>query len=224
MQNKTKKFSFLFLFGLWLTVVQAQTVKDIDGNVYKTVTIGTQTWMAENMKTTKFNDGSAVPLVTDNNSWYNNSKPGYCWYNNDEANNKVTYGALYNWYAVKTGKLCPAGWSVPGDSEWKTLSSFLGGDLTAGGKMKEAESEHWSAVNVGATNKSGFTALPAGYRSQKGTPFSGVGDYSYWWSKDTDSIGVQSWGIMYGDSLLEMSRHDKNLGISVRCIKQLKGK
>jgi len=218
MRHKKIKLSFLVLFGLGLTTLQAQMVKDIDGNIYRTVTIGTQTWMAENLKTTKFNDGSAIPLVTDNTSWYNISKPGYCWYNNDEANYKVTYGALYNWHTINTGKLCLTGWHVPNDSEWHTLASYLGGDKIAGGKLKEADSEHWSAIDVGATNKSGFTALPGGYRGPKGEPFNGIGDYGYWWSIDTDSIGARNWGINYSDSSVEMSRCSKTLGISVRCV------
>ena len=112
------------------------TVTDIDGNVYHTVTIGTQTWMVENLKTTKYNDGTAIPLVTDSTAWLNLTTPGYCWYNNDAATYKNTYGALYNWFTVNTSKLAPSGWHVPTDAEWTTLITYLGGETVAGGQMK----------------------------------------------------------------------------------------
>jgi len=109
------------------------TVTDIDGNVYHIVAIGTQVWMAENLKTTKYNDGTFIPLVTDSTAWGNLSTPGYCWYNNDAATYKNTYGALYNWFTVNTGKLSPKGWHIPSDTEWETLITYLGGESLAGG-------------------------------------------------------------------------------------------
>ena len=114
----------------------ATTVSDADGYVYHTVTIGAQVWMVENLKTTKYNDGTAIPLVTDSTAWAILTIPGYCWYNNDAVTYKATYGALYNWYAVNTGKLAPKGWHVPADAEWTKLITFLGGEDVAGGKMK----------------------------------------------------------------------------------------
>ena len=119
--------------GLSNVVTATPNVVDIDGNVYHTVTIGTQVWMVENLKTTKYNDGTAIPLVTDNTAWGALTTPGYCWYNNDSATYKNTYGALYNWYAVNTGKLAPTGWHVPTDSEWTVLTTYLGGQSVAGG-------------------------------------------------------------------------------------------
>ena len=133
------------------------TATDIDGNVYHTVTIGTQIWMVENLKTTRYNDGSPIPFVTDSSSWSNLTTPGYCWYNNDTTN-KNTYGALYNWFAVNTGKLAPTGWHVPTDDEWTTLTTYLGGESIAGGKLKETGTTHWRTPNAGATNEIGFTA------------------------------------------------------------------
>ena len=118
-------------------------VTDDDGNVYHSVTIGTQVWMVENLKTTKYNDGTSIPLVTDATDWHNLLTPGYCWNNNDEATYKATYGALYNWYTVNTGNLCPTGWHVPGDAEWTTLTTYLGGEDVAGGKLKEVGITHW---------------------------------------------------------------------------------
>ncbi len=145
-----------------------ETVFDIDGNVYHTVTIGTQVWMIENLKTTKYNDGTIIPLETDQAAWYNLNAPGYCWYNNDENANKDVYGALYNWHALNTGKLCPVGWHVPSDEEWTILIDYLGDEQVAGGKMKESGTTHWASPNTGATNSSGFTGLPAGFRGASG--------------------------------------------------------
>ena len=114
------------------------TVTDIDGNVYHTVKIGTQTWMVENLKTTKYKDGSVIPLVTDNSAWYNSLTPAYCWYNNDATSHKDTYGALYNWYAVSTGKLAPDGWHVPTNSEWTILENYVSANLGTSGSVVKA--------------------------------------------------------------------------------------
>jgi hypothetical protein len=109
-------------------------IKDIDGNEYGIVTIGNQIWMAENLRTTKFNDGTPIPLVTNHEAWYKLNSPGYCWYDNDEKKYRDVYGALYNWYAVNTGKLCPKGWHVPSDAEWTELITFLGGEMPQAAK------------------------------------------------------------------------------------------
>jgi uncharacterized protein (TIGR02145 family) len=139
-----------------------EVVTDIDGNVYNTVTIGDQVWMAENLKTTKLNDGTSISNAIDNIAWASLSTPGYCWFINNRATYEI-YGALYNWYAVYTDKLCPTGWHVPSNSEWTTLTDHLGGAEVAGGKLKESGSSHWASPNTGATNVTGFTALPGGY-------------------------------------------------------------
>jgi uncharacterized protein (TIGR02145 family) len=144
-------------------------VKDQDGNAYKTVNIGNQVWMAENLRTTKFNDNKTIPLVKDSTAWSNLITPGYCCYDNDAETYLSLYGALYNWYAVNTGKLCPEGWHVPSDEEWITLRTYLGGEELAGGKMKESGISHWQSPNAGATNQSGFTAIPGGVRGIVGT-------------------------------------------------------
>ena len=146
---------------------RSSSIKDIEGNVYKTIAIGKQVWMTENLKTTKFNDGTSIPMVTENEAWIKLTTPAYSWYNNDSTANKNTYGALYNWYTVKTNKLCPAGWHVPTDAEWVALITYLEGFTVAGGKMKEKGIEHWKSPNEGATNETGFTALPGGYRSRQ---------------------------------------------------------
>lgn len=163
-------------------------VTDIDGNIYHTVQIGTQIWMVENLKTTKFNDGTTIPLVTDNIAWSKLTTPAYCWNKNIE-NNKDTYGALYNWYAVNTGKLCPKGWHVPTDNDWTILANYLGGETydnkniesKTGGKLKESGTIHWSSPNEGATNETGFTGLPGGSRAYYKGDFNEIGTMGDWW-------------------------------------------
>jgi uncharacterized protein (TIGR02145 family) len=192
---------------------------DIDGNVYHTVVIGSQEWMVENLKTTKYNDGTAIPLVTDGTEWNNLTTPGYCWYNNDAATYKNTYGALYNWYSVNMGKLAPTGWHVPTDSDWSTLGTYLGGDAVAGGKLKEVGTTHWNSPNTGATNETGFSALPGG--SCGGGNFVNVGIFGNWWSATENGAS-----IAYSRSLSCSSftlgywwNYNKNCGFSVRCVR-----
>jgi len=193
------------------------TVSDIDGNSYKTIQIGTQTWMAENLKTTKYKDGSAIPDVTDNTAWGSLTTPGYCWYNNDAALYQNVYGALYNWYAVSTGKLCPAGWHVPYDPEWTTLTTFLGGGSVAGGKLKETGITHWATS--AATNESGFTALPGSYRDFSGQ-FNYIGSYGYYWSS-TENPPDYAWGrlLFHNNTIITRGDAREKLGMAVRCLK-----
>lgn len=197
------------------------TISDIEGNIYHIVTIGAQVWMAENLKTTKYSDATSIPLVTDNSAWNNLTTPGYCWYKNDEATYKNTYGALYNWYTVNTGNLCPTGWHVPTDAEWTTLTTYLGGESVAGGKLKETGTAHWHSPNTGATNESGFTALPGGIRYNTGT-FNLIGDWGGWWSS-TEYDAYNAWDrslyLSYGNVLRYSSGHNKNIGVSVRCLR-----
>jgi uncharacterized protein (TIGR02145 family) len=194
-------------------------VNDIDGNAYNKVTIGVQVWMAENLKTTKYNDNTSIPLVTDNAAWVALTTSGYCWYNNDAATYKATYGALYNWYTVNTGKLCPTGWHVPEDAEWTTLITYLGGKLVAGGKLKETGTTHWSSPNTGATNETGFTALPGGNRYFNGTYYS-IGGYGGWWGSTEDSTTYAWSRFMSCDSTsVGRSYGSKRGGFSVRCVK-----
>lgn len=172
------------------------TISDVDGKTYKTVLIGTQTWMAENLKTTKYNDGTSIVYPgVDNSAWENNTNGAYAWYNNDETRFKAAYGALYNWYAVNTGKLCPAGWHVPTDNDWKSLEMNIGltqeqADAEAqrgspnGGKMKETGTFHWFPSRLTTnttTNESGFTALPGGQRAYDAL-FYEIGYLGSWWS------------------------------------------
>jgi uncharacterized protein (TIGR02145 family) len=160
---------------------ESSIIKDGDGNVYTSVTIGNQVWLKQNLKTTKFNDGTAIPLVTGNTEWNDLSTPGYCWYNNDEATYKSDYGALYNWYAVGTGKLCPKGWRAPTNDDMDDLLVLLGDYQTAGGKLKEEGTTHWNSPNEGATDDYGFSFLPGGYRNYTGT-FAEIRITGGWWN------------------------------------------
>jgi len=195
------------------------SVTDADGNTYKTIKINSQLWMAENLKTTKYNDGTVIPLVTDNTAWSLLTTPGYCWYGNDGAAYGSTYGALYNFYTANTGKLCPSGWHVPSDAEWTSLSTYLGGEDVAGGKMKETGTTHWYSPNSGATNESGFSGLPGGYRLANGT-FASVGSHGNWWSLTEGSVtGPWHRGLFYFDDNLWRIEYPKILGFSIRCVR-----
>ncbi len=196
------------------------TVTDADGNVYHTVTIGTQTWLTEDLKTTHYNDASKTPItnVTDNSAWGGLTTPAFCWYNNDFTN-KANYGALYNWYAASDSRLCPTGWHVPTDAEWSALITFLGGDSIAGGKLKESGTAHWVSPNTGADNSTGFTALPAGSHYTNGL-FYLNSKYGWWWST-TGSLASEAWHecLKYNTAAVSRISGSKKLGFSVRCIK-----
>jgi uncharacterized protein (TIGR02145 family) len=199
------------------------TMTDQDGNTYKTVTIGTQTWMAENLRTTKYNDGTAIPNITDADEWKREilSKGAYCNYDNTTSTDTIaTYGRLYNYYAVSTGKLAPKGWHVPTDAEWTQLTDYLGGKSVAGGKLKETGTTHWHSPNEGATNETGFTALPGGLRYGSGA-FSVFGIQGYWLSatEDGDSFAWQRRMDFTAGDVDRGSNGGKVFGVSVRCVK-----
>jgi|WetSurMetagenome_2_1015567.scaffolds.fasta_scaffold06150_2 uncharacterized protein (TIGR02145 family) len=204
----------------------SDTVTDIDGNVYKTITIDTMVWMSENLKTTRFNDGTDIPLVTDNSEWINLATPGYCWYNNDELTNKNIYGALYNWFAVSTGKLCPQGWHVPGSTEWLVLRDNWGGWQFGGGPHKalgtiEAKDGLWHSPNEGATNESGFNAIPAGSRFYLDGTYYSMGEISIFWTsddEDTQDLGLYT-GFVWRNTAFTWTIREKQQGMSIRCIK-----
>jgi uncharacterized protein (TIGR02145 family) len=199
-------------------VKDGPTVNDIDGNVYHTITIGTQVWMMENLKTTKYNDGTPIPLVSDSSVWAALTTPGYCWYNNDAAANKATYGAMYNWYAVGTGKLAPTGWHVPTDDDWSTLTTYLGGESIAGGKLKESGKANW--VDDNADNCVGFTALPGGYRTDNGMFLNQTSNGFWWTSTEYDWSAGWYRSMFYGDTkTVRDYLFFKVSGFSVRCVK-----
>ena len=220
----------------------SSTVTDIDGNVYHTVKIGTQVWMVENLKTTHYNDGTAIPLVTDDKTWGSLTTPGYCWYKNDAAKYKNMNGALYNWYAVNTGKLAPTGWHVPTDTEWTTLQNYLiaNGYNYDGSTSKNkfakslADTTNWTpdpdtysgtiGDDLSKNNSTGFSALPGGDHWLHG--FGDAGDAGYWWSS-TESCTFLGWHrnlawcrhLCYSRSNLYRDNYLKINGYSVRCVR-----
>lgn len=212
------------------TESREETLTDIDGNTYQTVKIGSQWWMAENLRVTRYRNGDPIPNVTDNTDWANLTTGAYCNYDNNESN-VATYGRLYNWYAVDDSRsIAPAGWHVPTDEEWKELEMFLGmsrseaddwGDrgTDEGGRLKEIGTAHWNGPNTGATNESGFSALPGGYRSYDGS-FNYLGKGAYFWSSTQDNSGnAWSRGLSYDYSVVYRLNYYKQDGFSVRLIR-----
>jgi uncharacterized protein (TIGR02145 family) len=221
---------------IFTTTVAPPTVTDIDGNVYNMITIGPQVWMQENLKTKRYNDGTSIPNVTGNSAWVGLTTPGYCWYNNDEATYKNTYGALYNFYTVQTGKLCPTGWDVPSKDDWTVLITFLGGannPSIARNKLMETGTIHWKSNSTG-TNSSGFTATPGGYRSMEKIinegAFSQIGTNANWWTSTIIDklyspqvvyyIELTNTFDMVREGFTSSSYNQRNMGLSVRCIKK----
>jgi uncharacterized protein (TIGR02145 family) len=193
-------------------------VADIDGNIYETIMLGNQVWMAENLRTTRLNDGSEIRLITKNQEWYNNSAPAFSWYNNDSSMFKVPYGALYNGYVAANEKICPAGWRVPDKDDWKQLIQSFGDTIDAGGRLK-VEGSQWHFPNMGGDNSSGFTALPAGMRYFEGT-YSSLSYFTAYWSTtgpDTTSLSFMS--LSYLDAKATFGVKSKRHGFSIRCIR-----
>lgn len=207
-----------FVFKAGLAPICA-TISDIDGNVYQAITIGTQVWMAENLKVTHYRNGDPVPEIADGSAWAVLTTGAYCNYSNNPAN-VDTYGRLYNWYAVSDFRnIAPAGWHVPTDAEWQLLIEYLGGGAVAGGKMKEAGTTHWADPNSGATNQSGFSALPGGIRLSLGyygsIRFHGL----FWSSTGYDSENAWSLELAYDFPNAIPEFDPKSVGFSVRCVK-----
>jgi uncharacterized protein (TIGR02145 family) len=194
-----------------------EKVTDIDGNVYKTVKIGNQEWFAENLKTTKYNNGIPIPNVTSNSDWGILTSGAYAWYENNQATYKDTYGALYNWYAVNTGNLCPTGWRVPTDAEWTALTDYVGGASLAGTKLKATSG--WEYGGNG-TDDFGFSARPASSRSAYFGTFGILGFDGYWWSSTGDD-GTYAWYRLMRSNNGDVLRSylSKKNGFSVRCLR-----
>lgn len=217
---ETRKYVtfLLILIGIKLHC-SGQMIKDIEGNTYLTISIGKQVWMAENLKTTKFNDGSSIANVREIEQWKTIEKPGYCWLNNDESNRSV-YGALYNWFAVSSKKLCPTGWHVPTATEWDLMITSLGDPEYAGDKLKEKGDGHWKNGLSTATNEYDFTALPGGMRFEYGNFPLFANNYGVWWTA-TEFDKFQAWnrGLFFQSSKTFKGHEGKRNGFSVRCIK-----
>jgi uncharacterized protein (TIGR02145 family) len=203
-------------------------VTDIEGNVYQTVKIGNQVWMAENLKTTKYNDQAAIPNVIENNEWIALTTDAFCWAQNNEATFKPLYGALYNWYAVETGKLCPTGWHVPTDGEFSAMEITLGmtseqaagTDFRGTDQGKQMKNTTGWADGANGTNTSGFSALPAGYRSYITGNSEGIGLITYFWSATGLDENIAVYRRLDGDNdKVFRSGTYKKAGKSIRCVK-----
>lgn len=186
-----------------------------------TVTIGTQVWMVKNLNTARYLNGDPIPQVQDPAAWQALTSGAWCWYNNDGATYGATYGKLYNWYAWHDARgLIPQGWHVPNNADWNTLKNYLGGVYTAGGHLKEAGTAHWLAPNTGATNSSGFTALPGGQRWETGT-FVSVREYAHFWSASqfNDAAAYHVY-IYYNEPFFNTGVYTtKKSGKSIRLVK-----
>ncbi len=198
------------------------TMTDQDGNTYKTIVINGVTWMAQDIRTTKYNDGIPIPNVTVADTWTGLTTGAYCNYKNtSNADSIATFGRLYNWYAVNSGKLAPTGWHVATNAEWAALKTYLGGSALAGGKMKEIGTTHWNP-NYSATNESGFTSLPSGCRGYANGAYSYIGLYGQYWTSSASPYADESYyGYMYsysGTLSSDISVSCKS-GLSVRCVK-----
>jgi uncharacterized protein (TIGR02145 family) len=237
MSTKSIRFILPFLIlGLFMAIAtscgkdeeEVNIVKDADGNVYKTVVIGTQVWMAENLKTSKYRDGSPIPTGLDNTQWYNTTTGAYTIYPyasinglGSDAEVLQAYGALYNRYAVNTGNLCPTGWHVPTLDEYTTLANFLGGVSVAGGKLKStstapATNPFWDSPNTGATNDVGFSAIPGGYRS---SIYGSITIIGFYWTSTTIATQSKVAFMSYNDAIINFGWDNLTTGFSVRCIK-----
>jgi uncharacterized protein (TIGR02145 family) len=226
------------------TTTSDSSITDYDGNIYPAVTIGDQTWMAENLRVTHFADGTPIPFIEEATEWPTTSEDSvkaYCWYENNSLNS-VTYGALYTWSAAMNGEessdinpsgiqgVCPAGWHLPSDAEWKQLEVFLGMDIgqangtewrgtVEGGKLKAEGTTHWDSPNFGATNESGFSALPGGARLLDGI-FNGLGSNAFFHtSAENESLNFWGRGLFSGNAQVRRASFYKCAGSSVRCVK-----
>jgi len=198
-------------------------VSDIEGYVYNTIGIGSQIWMVENLRTTFLNDSTPITQIFNDSLWTRFRSPGYCWYNNDSIINKNIYGALYNFYTIESGLLCPTGWHVPDESEWNTLAAFLGGNEIAGGKLKDYYTPYWKGPNLCIANNFGFRALPGGEKRIVTGIFFGIRERGYWWTSRSDNYS-QAFSRSMSHESTELDRFltNKKYGFSIRCIKDQK--
>jgi len=223
-------FSCLFLLFMAGCKNDLSMVNDVDGNSYHTIKIGTQTWMVENLKTTKFNDGAPITLIRDSASWKAALSPGYCFYRNDSAKNKLTYGALYNWYAVNTGKLAPKGWHIPTDAEWSVLIKYVSSKYNTSCSAAKALALNsiWRQDSTGCSvgndqtknNGSGFSAVPGGIRNVSSGSYASLDSNGNWWSS-TQVVPGWAGRISLYNNFGDVGRGNEftQAGLSVRCIK-----
>lgn len=230
--NRNSLFIKLVLFSFVLTLVIAcskandpvsgATVTDVDGNVYKTVVIGTQTWMAENLRTTRYRDSTLITNLPDTTKWAALTTGARCkYFSKSVPTDTLKYGYLYNWYAASNvHNIAPKGWHVPSDAEWTKLTNYLGGAIAAGGKLKDSSLLYWLSPNTGATNETGFTALPGGCLSA-GT-FSLKGTMGFCWSStsaSTTTAMIRYLNYSAGSLATGGIGFLKANGYSIRCVK-----
>ena len=237
--NTTTKCYEGYVDGQWRSIYcepcSGVSTVSYDGVTYNTVSIGNQCWFKENLRTTKYNDGTSITNVTDKATWTSTTSGAYCWFNNDSLTYSATYGALYNWYAVNTGKLCPSGWHVPSDAEWTTLTNYLSANSTywCGGNSSYiakslASTTSWDSStnycavgnNLSANNSTGFSALPGGYRFYSDGSFYSLDKHGYWWSS-TENDGSNAWNrnLNYNNANVNRNNNNKRNGFSVRCLR-----
>lgn len=193
-------------------------MNDIDGNSYPTVVIGNQEWMAKNLRSSRLNNGMAIPLETNNTAWVAAAQPVSCWYANDSVQHDIDFGRLYNGITVLNPDVCPTGWSIPTVRDWDEMVDFLGGPTVAGGKLKQVGFEYWDEPNAGATNSSGFTALPSGYRSQTDGSFNYKGQRAGWFVlAPNNSLAFRwvSWSIANAGT----GPISPQAGLAIRCMR-----
>lgn len=238
-----KSFSFWFAIFLFLSIplginaqddnpYDAMPIMDIDGNTYKVIMSEEGVWMAENLKTTRFNDGKAIPQNKNKvawEAWSSVKSPMYGWHSSDPKY-RETYGAMYNWHAVGTGKLCPKGWHVPTEKEWNDLMDYAGSSQKSGdnpSKLKESGTTHWKSPNKGAANAIHFNALPAGEVSYFNTDEE-PGTMTTWWTSSEDLNDVSSEpktspanaliiGLSYDFQSKTVGTYQKESALPVRC-------
>jgi uncharacterized protein (TIGR02145 family) len=200
-----------------LYYIENGTFTDVEGTIYKTVKIGNQIWMAENLNVSHYSNGDLIPQIESKSEWANLTIGAWCYYNNDPENGAI-YGKLYNWYAVNdTRGLAPAGWHIPSDEDWQTLTNYLGGESIAVNKLIEVGTAHWNEPNTWATNETGFSALPGGYRFSDGT-CDDIGKAGYWCAC-TEYSSTDSWSRKLDESVLFRGICSKKVGRSIRLVK-----
>jgi uncharacterized protein (TIGR02145 family) len=213
-----KALLILVIFSFCISCKKDNPTVPLDTVCSDPISIGSQVWMCKNLDVDHYRNGDPIPEVKDSTEWANLTTGAWCYYNNDPALGAI-YGKLYNWYAVNDPRgLAPTGLHVPSDAEWTTLSTFLGGENVAGGKLKETGTTHWKSPNKGATNESGFFALPGGLRDGSGA-FNYVGNYAQWWSSTQTDTTAWYRHLGWGNAMVFSSHDFKEVGFSVRCIK-----
>jgi len=223
--NPLKYITLLIVLGLISMIIMLfnncttySSVRDADGNRYKTVKIGDKEWMAESLKTTRFNDGSGIILEKDTVKWMNKTAPAYCWFKNNGIIYGKNYGAFYNWFAVESKKLCPAGWHVPSEAEWESLLQMAGG-YDHGNKLKAKEYDYWKFPNTDANDRFHFEARGSGYRDAKGE-FAHLYEKVFFWTSTTAGTGkAWAYGLSFDKKEMERVAKEKTNGFSVRCVK-----